>query len=74
VARPTGCVIGSAGRKDSLSLELYRVDDMNGTINGSAPTGGATPRRRHARLFHVQAARRSRNPGYGGYTQTEMPA
>ena len=59
--------------EDSLSLTLYRVDDLNGAIGGLHPGDAGYDAALHARAYHTTNGDTSiRGPGYGDFTQVEL--
>jgi len=59
--------------EDSLSLTLYRVDDLNGAIGGLHPGDAGYEAALHARAYHTTNGDTSiRGPGYGDFTQVEL--
>ena len=56
--------------EDQLSLTLYRVDDLNGTINGLHPGDPGYEAAANARAYATTSGAMSIDgPGYGNYTQ-----
>jgi hypothetical protein len=59
--------------EDSLSLSFYRVDDLNGTIDGLRPGEPGYHAASSARAYHTTAGGTSiSGPGYGNYAQTAL--
>jgi hypothetical protein len=59
--------------EDNLSLTLYRVDDLNGTINGLHPGDAGYEAAANARAYATSSGGTSINgPGYGNYAQTML--
>ncbi|MFO1160920.1 MAG: hypothetical protein U1E60_18915 [Reyranellaceae bacterium] len=59
--------------QDSLTLKLYRVDDLNGTIDGLHPGDPGYQAAISARAYEMTTGGTSLNgPGYGNYVQTEL--
>lgn len=59
--------------QDSLTLELYRVDDFNGTINGLHPGDPGYQAAAQARAYQVTTGGTSiAGPGFGNYVQAEL--
>jgi hypothetical protein len=59
--------------QDSLSLEFYRVDDMDGKIGGLKPGDTGYAAAAAARAYStISGSKEISGPGYGGYTQTEL--
>ena len=59
--------------EDSLSLSFYRVDDLNGTIDGLHPGEAGYAAALQGRTYQTTAGGTSINgPGYGNYTQTAL--
>ena len=59
--------------RDSLYLEVYKVDDLNGTINGYAPGQAGYAEQATARDYHMQGGGTViGGPGYGGFGQVTI--
>jgi hypothetical protein len=59
--------------QDNLSLTFYRVDDLNGTINGLHPGDAGYQAAVQSRAYQLTSGGASvAGPGYGGYEQTGL--
>ena len=59
--------------EDSLSLTLYRVDDLNGAIGGLHPGDAGYQAALQARAYHTTDGGTSiHGPGYGDFAQVEL--
>lgn len=59
--------------KDSLQLEVYRVDDLNGSINGIKPGQSGYAAAAAARDYHTDTgATKIDGPQYGNYKQVTI--
>jgi len=59
--------------QDNLSLTFYRVDDLNGTVNGLHPGDAGYQAAVQARAYQLTSGGTSvGGPGYGGYEQLGM--
>ena len=61
------------GGQDDLSITFYRVDDLNGTINGLHPGDPGYQAAVQGRAYQMTTGGTSIDgPGYGGYEQTGL--
>jgi hypothetical protein len=59
--------------QDNLSLTFYRVDDLNGTINGLHPGDAGYQAALQARAYQMSSGSTSVvGPGYGNYEQADL--